>query len=82
MPIGTRQYLGHLGPITVGAEITLTTRCVRARGRFSSWQVTVRDSHEIVGEGRMDFVAVRRPHYEARRLAPKRAAASSALNTN
>ncbi|MQY18542.1 thioesterase family protein [Nocardia macrotermitis] len=72
--LGTRQHLGHLGPIAVGSEITITARCVRARGRFSSWQVTVRDSHETVGEGRMDFVAVHRPHYEARRLAPKHAA--------
>ncbi|MFF3574269.1 thioesterase family protein [Nocardia jiangxiensis] len=79
--LGTRQHLGHLGPIAVGAQITITARCVRARGRFSSWQVTVRDSHETVGEGRMDFVAVHRPHYEARRLEPKRAALSSALST-
>ncbi|MBY8856143.1 hypothetical protein K7711_06620 [Nocardia sp. CA2R105] len=65
----------------VGAQITITARCVRARGCFSSWQVTVRDSHETVGEGRMDFVAVHRPHYEARRLEPKRAALTSALST-
>lgn len=79
--LGTRQHLGHLGPIAVGAEITITARCVRARGRFSSWRVTVRDSHEVVGEGRMDFVAVHRPHYEARRLEPKRAALASACAT-
>lgn len=72
--LGTRQHLGHLGPIPVGAEIIITVRCVRARGTYSSWQVTVRDSHEVVGEGRMDFVAVHRPRYEAHRLAPKRAA--------
>jgi predicted thioesterase len=72
--LGTRQNLGHLGPIAVGAEIAITVRCVRARGRYSSWHVTVRDSHEIVGQGRMDFVAVHRPCYEANRLAPKRAA--------
>ncbi len=72
--LGTRQHLGHLGPIAIGAEVTITARCVRARGKFSSWQVTVRDSHETVGEGRMDFVAVHRPRYEAQRLAPKHAA--------
>ena len=72
--LGVRQDLGHLGPIAVGAEISITARCVRARGRYSSWEVVVRDSHEIVGSGRMDFVAVHRPRYEARRLEPKRAA--------
>jgi predicted thioesterase len=72
--LGTRQHLGHLGPIAIGAEIAITARCVRARGRYSSWEVTVRDSHEVVGQGRMDFVAVHRPRYEAHRLAPKRAA--------
>lgn len=64
----------------VGAEITITARCVRARGRFGSWQVTVRDSHEIVGEG-MDFGAVHRPRFEAARLTPKHAALTEALGT-
>jgi hypothetical protein len=76
-----RQHLGHLGPIAVGAEITITARYVRVRGRFSSWQVTVCDSHEIVGEGRMDFVAVHRPRCEAARMAPEHAALTETLNT-
>lgn len=72
--LGMKQELGHLGPIAVGFEIEIVARCVRSRGRFSSWQVAVRDPHETVGSGRMDFVAVHRTRYESRRLAPKQAA--------
>lgn len=71
--LGTRQHLDHLAPIAVGAEIEISARCTDAHGRFSSWQVAIRDAHEIVGRGVMDFVAVDRVHYEAHRLAPKRA---------
>lgn len=72
--LGTRQQLDHLGPVAVGAEIEITARCTRGRGRYSSWQIVVRDAHEIVGQGCMDFVIVHRPGYEARRLGPKHAA--------
>ncbi|MBO0882851.1 MAG: hypothetical protein J2P17_21455 [Mycobacterium sp.] len=69
--LGVEQRLSHLGPIAVGSEIVITARCVRARGRFSRWEVVVRDCHELVGQGHMDFVAVYRTRYEQRRLSPK-----------
>lgn len=72
--LGIRQQLDHLGPVAVGAEIEITARCTRGRGRYSSWHIVVRDAHEIVGQGCMDFVVVHRPGYEARRLRPKHAA--------
>jgi predicted thioesterase len=72
--LGIRQQLDHLGPVAVGAEIEITARCIRGRGRYSSWHIIVRDADEIVGQGRMDFVVVHRSRYEARRLNPTRAA--------
>ena len=72
--LGVRQQLDHLGPVAVGAEIEITARCTRGRGRYSSWEIVIRDAHEVVGEGRMDFVVVHRPDYEAQRLGPKHAA--------
>jgi predicted thioesterase len=71
--LGVRQELEHLGPVAVGAEIEITARCIRAKGRYSSWHIVIRDAHEIVGQGHMDFVIVHRSSYEARRLAPKHA---------
>ncbi|MBO0853255.1 MAG: hypothetical protein J2P18_05745 [Nocardia sp.] len=72
--LGVQQRLRHLGPIAVGAEIEITARCVRVGGRFSRWEVVVRDRHELVGHGHMDFVAVDRTRYEQQRLAPKSSA--------
>ncbi|KAA8881854.1 hypothetical protein F3087_39975 [Nocardia colli] len=69
--LGIHQRLNHIGPIAVGAEIEISARCTAARGTYSSWSVIVRDAHEVVGEGRMDFVVVYRPHFEAHRLAHK-----------
>jgi predicted thioesterase len=72
--LGVRQQLDHLGPVAVGAEIEITAKCTHIQGRYSSWQIIIRDAHEIVGQGCMDFVIVHRPDYEARRLSPKHAA--------
>lgn len=72
--LGVRQQLDHLGPVPIGAEIVLTAQCTNGRGRYSSWHIVIRDAQEIVAEGRMDFVVVHRPDYEARRLLPKQAA--------
>jgi len=71
--LGSVQQLVHCGPIAIGAEIEITVRCTRSRGRHSRWQVTVRDAHEVVGRGWMEFVVVDRPRFEERRLTPKRA---------
>jgi predicted thioesterase len=69
--LGTGQQLDHCGPIAVGSEVEIQARCTRSRGRQSSWWVTVRDTHEVVGKGRFDFVIVDRSRFEERRLTPK-----------
>lgn len=55
--LGSGQHFDHRGPIAVGAEIETTVRCTEARDLRSRREVTVRDTHGVVGEGWMAFRA-------------------------
>jgi predicted thioesterase len=69
--LGSRQYLHHCGPILIGADLTITTRCTADRGPCSEWTVEVHDGHERVGHASLEFVVVHQSEFEDNRVAPK-----------
>src|SRR6266404_2135194 len=49
--VGTEIELRHLAPTPLGASVTCTTRVIQAEGAQITFQVEVRDAHELVARG-------------------------------
>jgi fluoroacetyl-CoA thioesterase len=78
--LGTGVDIAHLAPIPTGATLTVTARCVWIDGLSSTWAVDARDDQETVAAGVVSFVVVELERFTRRRLQPKAAHLSRAVD--
>lgn len=69
--LGVWQHVRHSGPIAIGARLRITVERTSGRGRYSEWEVVVRDEFEEVGHARLGFVAVHQEEFTKRRVHTK-----------
>jgi predicted thioesterase len=69
--LGVWQHARHSGPIAIGSRLRITVERTSRRGRYSEWDVVVRDEFEEVGHARLGFVAVHQEEFTTRRVHAK-----------
>jgi predicted thioesterase len=56
--LGTRVHISHRAPVRVGAQLTITARCLGVTGRSSRWDVSVCTGTQLVASGWVEFAVV------------------------
>jgi len=49
--VGTEIEIRHLAPTPIGVHVHIVTRVIRTEGRTVSFQVEVKDEHELIARG-------------------------------
>ncbi|GAA2639435.1 hypothetical protein GCM10010399_86020 [Dactylosporangium fulvum] len=61
--VGTRIELEHRAATPIGAKVVAEARLAKADGRKLVFEISVRDGHQVVAEGRVERVIVERQRF-------------------